>query len=360
MAELLKPEDRALLIDELRKAILTVDALHTWLRAHYAAALPELLPGTLRDELTNLLVWAEGDGDILFLLQKLADHPPSAAIPFMIYAYTHTQIKPQEEKTNRGLPPVSPDKSWFAASRPFVNRAPLRDHLRELEHSAGAESVLVIDGDPRTGKSFAVSLALGFEIARKSQIPLDIDDFARVGMQMDARNLAVLIAGGDEAGCPLFDETKEDEAVPRLLYWLTSKLKAKSQWIIIDHCNRRVLTRGARTLLGDLVARLRSGALPDVRLILVDFDLKALPDEWRDSVRHDSARLPDEHCVAEWCEQLASAAQRQCSADAPEQWARHVFSVLDTRSRSDGSWHSELERQLHQVFKQIMACEHQP
>jgi hypothetical protein len=359
MTELLKSEDRTLLIDELKKAILTVEALQSWLRAHYTVALAELGAGNLRNELTNLTVWAEGEDGMRALLQKLADHPPSAAIPYMIYAYTHGQIKPQE-KTNSGLPPVSPDKSWFAANRPFVNRDPLRDHLRELENSAGAESVLVIDGDPRTGKSFAVSLALGFDIARKSQIPLDIDDFARVGQQMDARDLAVLIAGGDEVGCPLFDETKEDEAVPRLLYWLTSKLKGKSQWIIIDHCNRRVLTRGARTLLGDLIARLRSGALPDVRLILVDFDLKALPDEWRESVRHDCARLPDQHCVAEWCAQLASAAQRQCPADAPEQWARNVFSGLDTHSRSDGSWHRELERQLRQVVKEIMACEHQP
>jgi hypothetical protein len=144
------------------------------------------------------------------------------------------------------------------------------------------------------------------------------------------------------------------------MYWLTGKLKGKSLWIIIDHCNRRVLTQGARSILTGLAARLHQGALPDVRLIMVDFDRNELPKEWRDLVRHDRAVLPDEKCVEEWCQKLATAARRQYLPGAPSKWAREVFSHLTARNRTDGTWHAELNLQLRDVVNQIMACQVEP
>jgi hypothetical protein len=354
MTELLNQDDRRDLTEHLKQAWGTIDVLKAWLRGHHAEGLSELGSGALSEELTRLMTWANAVDGMRALLQALADNPPSHDIPFVIVAYTRKQIKPRQ-LTNHGLPPVSPDKSWFAASRPFVNRDALRGHLKDLEHSGGAEAVLVIDGDTRSGKSFAVSLALGFEVARNSPAPLDIDEFARVGAQLNAREFAVLIAG-DDVGSPSYDHTKEDEAVPRLLYWLTGKLKGQDRWIIIDHCNRRVLTQGARTLLRDLAGRIRGGTLPDVRLILVDFDLNELPIDWRDMVRHDRAQLPDKRCVAEWCERLATAANRQHAAHDPPKWADEIFSGLAGRSLSDGTWHRTFERELRQIFNRIMSC----
>jgi hypothetical protein len=358
MLELLKTEDRLLLTKELIDALLTIDALQGWLRAHYPAALPHLGAEPLQAEVTRLLTWANSVDGMHALLQLLVDHPPGPRIPWLIYAWTHAKIEPRA-RTRQGLPIVSPDRSWFAASRPFVNRGALRQHLKDLEVSAGAQAVLVIDGEERTGKSFAVSLALGFESAQTSHPPLDIDEFARAGAQLNARDLAVLIAG-DNHGSPPFDVTKEDEAVPHLMVWLTSKLRGRKLWIIIDHCNRRVLTQAARSILTSLATRLRSGALPDVRLILVDFDRNELPQQWRNQIRYDQAQLPDERCVEDWCLQLATAAKRLHPPGAPAQWANEVFAKLMGRSLADGSWHAELEQQLQETVERIMACDERP
>jgi hypothetical protein len=360
MAQLLKLEDRPVLIEALTQAILTIDTLKTWLGAHYPNALPQLGPGHLGAELPSLITWADGEDGMRTLLQRLADHPPGEGIPPMIFAFTHGEIK-QQAKTNRGLPPVPADQSWFAASRPFVNRSPLRKHLRELDSSDGVESVLVIDGEARTGKSFAVSLAMGFEPARRSRPRLDIEDYARSARGLNARDLAVEIAGVDK-GCPPFDDTKESEAVPRLLIWLTARLneelrERQTLWIIIDHCNRPALTDGARSILAGLAERLCRGDLPGVRLILVDFDRNELPPKWRDFVRHDRAELPGKEHVAEWFLQLATAAKRKYAPGAPVQWAGEVFAGVNGCCPKDGSWFIELERQLRQGVDRILACE---
>jgi len=357
----LTTDQQRALCQKLIESFLTIGALQEWLRAHYAAALPQLAMGNLPTELMNLMAWASSVDGMRTLLQKLVDDPPSLEIAPIIYGLTSGEICPRRPINPYGLPPVPAHQSWFAADRPFVDRKQLRDHLMDLDQSQGARQILIIDGERRTGKSFAICLAQRFDGARNApRPPLNLDNFARVGARLSARELAIEIAGGDDQGCPSYDDTKEDEAVPHLVQWLTGKLKGATRWVIIDHCNRLVLTQAARSVLASLAEELWNGYLPNLRLILVDFDRNALPAGWRDQVRYDHAELPDEQRVAEWCEQLATAAKRQIPSGAPAQWAHEVFCGLGGLDQTDGSWHAGLERQLRQAVKHVMACEELP
>lgn len=359
MPDLLAPEDLKLLSKELVDALREVDAFRVWLRAHYTVGLAALVGGQgLAAEIVNVTASANAEDGMRTLLQRLADNPPGDKFPMLIYAYTHGEIR-ATEKAAHGLPPVSADQSWFAANRPFVNRGPLRAHLRDLANSVGEKAILVINGQERTGKSFTVTLLSNFQAVQSSPPPLDIDEYARVGAELDARELVTLIVG-DDVGCPAFDITKEDEAVPRLVRWLVTRVRGRQAWIIIDHCNRRVLTAGARRVLLGLAQQLRTGLLPGVRLILIDFDRAALPLEWRDQVRFDEAQLPSRDHVEHWCKELAVAAHRRFADSDAKKWAQDVFAGLDGQDTRDGSWHAALERELRKAVEKILACETRP
>lgn len=361
LTKILDNNEQALLFDKLVTAFLTFEALRTWLQAYYAAGLPRLGAGNLEHELSNLITWAKAQDGMETLLQQLADHPPhgDTGLPPIIFALTVGEIKARA-KTNNGLPDVPPHQRWFAADRPFVNREELRQHLQDLENSPpGARCILVIEGNARSGKTFAVSLARACQAPANLRPTIDMEKFALYGQQVNARDLAVLIVG-DKDGCPEYDETKDSQAVPGLLYWISNRLTTRTLWVIIDHCNRKPLTQGASELLVEFAGTVRNGDLPNVRLILVDFDCEAFDPAWREDVRHDRAVLPDSATVKEWCRQLATAARRKYTEELAARWAGDVFASLDVLSHEDGTWHKELERRLRHAVDRILACEVQP
>jgi hypothetical protein len=354
---LLTTEQQRLLSEKLTETFLSIGQLQTWLQNNFLTALAQLTGGNLGNEIANLLIWANSEDGMRTLLQKLADHPPNSNLnlPPIIYGLTNGKIRAQAVGGD-DLPVEPPHMRWLAADHPFVNRNDLRNHLAGLDNSPpGAQRILIIDGEDRSGKTLGVCFAFGCRPA--SDLPIiDLDDFARVPTMVDARELATQIVG-DDSGCPSYDPTKENEAVPRLILWLTRKLAQKHLWIIIDHCNRKAVTEGARSLLKQLAERIRTGQLPTISLILVDFDRNELPPEWRNDVRHDRAALPDEKRVNEWFTQLATAGRRKYTKEDAEQWVNEVFTPLENLSFDDGSWHGELKRQLQYAIKRIMACE---
>jgi len=359
MSDLLNPAQRELLIDRLIEVFATVQDLRAWLRQHFAAALPHLADGSLVQELARLFSWASSEDGLRSLLQHLADRPPAANLPDIIMALSINEIRPRQ-RAPAGLA-QPPHQSLLAADRPFVNRVLLRQKLAVFTQAPpGPRRILVIDGDERSGKSFAVSLALGCQAAPAvPTAPIDINDFAGSGVSVDALELAGLIVG-DQEGAPAYDPTKEEEAVPRLVAWMGRRLLGQERWVVIDHCNRAVLTRGAHHLILALAGKLHSGAFTSVRLLLVDFDPGELPAAQRPQVLHDRAALPDEGHVAEWCRQFAASERRRHEAADPAQWAREIFAAAASGNRADGSWHIEFERQLNLARERILACEEVP
>lgn len=355
MDDLLNTDQRALLADHLTQVFGTAPALQAWLDKRLPAALHRLAPGSLVDQLGGLFKWASAEDGFRKLLQALADHPPETApdLPAIVYAFSVGEIRPRVAPGS----PQLPHQSLLVFDRPFVNRLSLRQHLQAMaQAAAGARRILVIEGDERSGKSFAMALARSCQDQPGAPMPVDINDFAARAASVDARSLAELIVG-DAEGAPPYDPTKEDEAVPRLLVWMGNRLRKQDRWVFIDHCNRAVLTRGARSLLVDLAAKVQSGFLHTVRLVLVDFDRNELPAQWRLNVLHDRAALPEESHVAEWCRQFAAVQRRKHAEAEPTQWAHSVFAAAGNCKREDGSWHIAFEHRLRQVADTILACE---
>ena len=139
-------------------------------------------------------------------------------------------------RTNGPVGPLQPHKSWIAISRPFVNRDVLRAALEDFDAARpGADSVLVIEGAPKSGKTHSLRLAKMCAPPQRVT-PINIKDWD-VQSEVTAGDLAQAIAGADIV--PAFDLTKEDAEGSRLLKWLIGRLRTlpNTWWLILDHCN---------------------------------------------------------------------------------------------------------------------------
>lgn len=341
-------EQEKLLWEQLLRAFGVLAELNNWLARNLPSMLPELGPGNLSTELMNLFRASNAEDGRQALFQALCDDPPDPTIPPMIFAFTLGAIRSKTPYAAQ----LPPHQRSFVASRPFVNRTNLRKQLQELATSAGGKRILVIDGDSRSGKSFAMSMALETEEPDRVQWPINIDDYATSGLTLNARDFAVAIVGHED-GCPAFDLTKEDEAVPRLMTWLAKELQNRKIWIIIDHCNRQVMTRAAGRMLKLLADRLYQGGLNGVRLILADFNRNELPPQLQSTIRYDRAELPAQQHVEDWCRQVATLENREFDPAEPAKWADDVFAGLQAYPRSDGSWHMAFEQRLMRAAEVI-------
>jgi hypothetical protein len=359
---------RRLLRDELILAFGDFEGLRSWLTANLPAALQSLVPEAIDVAVGRLMRAAAARDGSASLYQELVNYPPSSNVQGMIYAITKGAITPRQ--AGDGLPDVPSHLRWFVFKRPFVDRTHLRSQLQELAHSEGGpESILVIEGDRRTGKSLAVSLALGVKNESVFRRRINIDAFGNSDAGINARGLAVAITGTDQA-CPAFDITKEAEAVGGLIQWIKEILNKETvnevtrlqtdRWILIDHCDRKFMTRAARDLLKQFAEELQAGAMQGVRLILADFSPNEFPEAWRSQVRHDQAELPTERQVEDWGRDLATKTNKVFDKDAPAKWASSVFKDLARYNKDDGSWHIVFDQRLRRVADIIRACEAKP
>jgi hypothetical protein len=350
----MNPEQQRMLSSRLELAFGSSTGLKAWLDAYLPEARAYLNDGSLREQLLDLMWAANAQDGMRTLLQALASDPPQQDIPGMVYAFTQGEVMPRPA-WHGGWPDVPPHERWFVNNRPFVNRRNLRSHLQQLPHAQGAATVLVIEGDRHSGKSLAMALAMGAPETPASRFAFNIDDYARFSLPLNARELAEAIVRTSE-GCPAFDITKEKASIPQLMRWIVGQLTGRREWIIIDHCNRSVLTEGARTILHMLVEKLRDGHLPGIRLVLADFNRDEMPQAWRDSVRYDRATLPDRQHVEDWLRQMATASRRRCEDADLARWAADVYDGLDAYDRSDIGWYVEFERRLMAAADYVKAC----
>jgi hypothetical protein len=327
----LDPTFRQQLADTLVSEFQTIAAFELWITQHITN---ENVANIVRQNVLfdarafDFIQWFIAQGRETEVLQMLADDPPNGSreLPNLIFMATHGDVQ-AAGNTRTGIKPIDPHDDWFVTQRPFANRRKLRDDLRAFDQAApGADSVLVIEGDRFTGKSYSIRFAV--QCAPQSRfVVVDIGEWGET--PMTAKDLAHAIDGyKDRQDFPSFDITKEDEAVPRLLTWLTGKLKGTKSWVIIDHCNRPALTRAAATLLVKLASNIESGFLPGVKLILADIERAKLPGALPHRSRHDRAVLPDETAVRQWCETFATHLNKTVTAQQITDFVSEVFAGI--------------------------------
>lgn len=331
----LDPKYRQPLAATLVSEFQTIAAFETWITKHI---LDENIANIVRQNglfdqrAFDFIQWFTAKGREAEVLQMLADDPPngSRVLPNFIFVATFGEVEPAVN-VRTGIKPIDPHDDWFVTQRPFANRRKLRDDLKVFDQAQpGADSVLVIEGDRFTGKSFSIRFAVKCAPQDRFVI-VDIGDWGDT--PMNAKDLTRALGGAKgrarpSEDFPSFDLTKEDEAVPRLLMWLTETLMGTKAWVIIDHCNRPVLTRAASTLLVKFASKIESGFLPGVKLIVADIDRTKLPGALPHGSRHDRAVLPDEAAVRQWCESFATHLNKAVTPQQISDFVNEVFNGI--------------------------------
>jgi|EndMetStandDraft_5_1072996.scaffolds.fasta_scaffold02137_5 hypothetical protein len=315
------------LVATIVKEFQTIQAFEAWISQHILNENVANIVGQnglFNDRAFDLLSWAISKGRDTEVLQMLADDPPNGSpeLPNLIYFVTNAEVEPAANKRT-GIKPIDPHDDFFVTQRPFANRRNLRDVLKMFDQAQpGADSVLVIDGDRYTGKSYSIRFAA--QCAPKDRaVVVDIGRWK--SRPLNVKELATWILDYKHQDAPSFDETKEDSAVGPMLTWLTAKLKGTKAWVIIDHCNRSVLTRPAADLIVELAGSIENGLLPGVKLILADIERANLPGVLPYRSHHDRAVLPNEEAVQQWVEALATHLEKTVTKQQVSDFVNGAF-----------------------------------
>ena len=199
------------LVDTIVSEFQTIAAFETWMSLHLTENIATIVRpnGRFDERVFDVLVWLKARNRDTEILQALADDPPNGSIvlPNVIYAVTLGEVEADVNKRT-GIKPIDPHDDFFVTQRPFANRRKLRDVLKVLDQAQpGADSVLVIDGERFTGKSYSIRFAV--QCAPKDRfVAVDIGKWGT--KPLNVKDLVQLIDGFKHQDLPGFDETKED------------------------------------------------------------------------------------------------------------------------------------------------------
>ncbi|MFJ8649506.1 hypothetical protein ACIRNI_25730 [Streptomyces sp. NPDC093546] len=182
----------------------------------------------------------------------------------------------------------------------FIDRQDLRETLRHFVQDP-EKSVLVVDGDPDSGRSYTYTLIRhvgqhsGFRPARVTLSPTSTA--ARV-----LRRLAEFVAEPHAAAPPPLDPAGRDEPVPSVEDAVHSVVRRATAaedtfWLVLDECDKLDATSDVWDLIGRLAlaiyehAAVRGPQAP--RLVLLGYGptTRQLPYDVRGSVCRDTARV---------------------------------------------------------------------
>ena len=340
------------LIKAIVKEFQTSLELRNWISLKLSVNPATIIAGglTFDQEVLAVLNWSEATGSEADVLQLLADSPPNDGRDLLLEIF-YASDGAIRRTGSRGAPVLAVD-DWFVTQRPIADRDPLRTALRTLATAQnGADSVLVIAGEKRTGKSHGIRLAASSAPPNQHA---RVDTLDWTATQIYAWDLAGAIypPGLVELENLTFDPTKEDSKVPWLLTWLKGKLAGKQTWILLDHCNRPNLTKAAESLIYQLINWVDEGKLPNVRLIVADVDQDRLPRAFMKRGRWDIAGLPDREAVGTWITSLAKHLGKPCDEVKCREYLDEVFEGTEAVPES-GALADVIESRLTDVFRKL-------
>jgi hypothetical protein len=191
----------------------------------------------------------------------------------------------------------------------LINRKPLRDALAALEDSSGSR-VLIVDGDPQSGKTYSVHYISFLSSARRTFRCAYID-LERVPRnpeknKIEATNL------GDAIGLALLARKYEDPSdynqttwLDRYCGWLERELPENPVfWLVIDNFVKVPLEESALDLVTELAMRTYRN-LHSVRLVLLSYgDVNLLQSRVVGAVEYERIGPIDEMEIKRFFAQL--------------------------------------------------------
>jgi hypothetical protein len=136
--------------------------------------------------------------------------------------------------------------------------------------------------------------------------------------------------------------------------------------VLIDHCNRSVLTRPAADLIVELAGSIENGFLPGIKLILADIERANLPGVLPYRSHYDRAVLPNEDAVRQWVEALATHLEKTVTTQQVADFVTGVFDGIQIVITQPAAQPANaqptidqaammLEQRLYKIFDDIRA-----
>lgn len=310
---MIDPADRAYLCDKLAAYIAVQDKYRSVLLAPFPDAdFPRDLPSDPPQQLVLRVVHA-------CLTDGWSHDPPWLLRLFDLLPDLHFDSKLQALQRQLRVPPppsANPlDATLLADGSPFVNRARLRQRLRQLAApAAAARPILVVSGPDGAGKSYSGRYIDHFQYAQTpapagqalNVCPLrfDPDDIGlALGPEHVARDLVALM-GRPWADLPPPD-TNLKLHLRQLAAWVLGHAAQSggTHWLVFDNFKGERLRPETREFLVVLTDLVTHGVFPrHCRIILTGFDRSALTVD-PGKIDEDKVQLASDDevrtCVAE-------------------------------------------------------------
>jgi len=249
-------------------------------RATLAIALPPRLQCKLAD---GVILPA----DLVTYALRICDEDGYATEPPAFYDFLRN-VLPNEPRVQTILdririrPPPQAVHDPFDATLldnklPFLGRPAVRAHLRALLQSLPTQPIVVINGGPKTGKTFTTEL-IGHVRRYREVLPCHVElqekgEGAAVGPRELASDIITQL-GADPDDIPQ-QSTNAIAWARDLANWIvwTAERSGEKCWIALDGFNKSELRDDTRVLIVKLATAMTKGrALEKHRLILIDFD----------------------------------------------------------------------------------------
>ena len=231
------------------------------------------LPGPLNDVVFNLIKWAEKrDRKLIELLEGAPDYLPNPTLKIVAQRLLG-QLRQAAPVAAGG----NPFKTCFVRlDRVFVNRNLLREELERMVPAAG-NRVLVVNGDPKSGKTYTLELIiyLSRELSSYSVAWLDLSREKPVGSDytpdMLLRSLAKQMKI-DPGGIPTQASTS-GRWVRELRDWLIYRLDPVGPvwWIVLDGVSQVRLNDPIRDFIEELAFQAEMSPLDRLRIVLISY-----------------------------------------------------------------------------------------
>ena len=250
---------------------------------------------------TAILKWGERYDDFVTLLTKLRDmKPPRSKTLHQLAAQLLEQVafNPAAAAAAVWYSAPNPFGTCFLQGRaPFINRSKLRNRL-EKELRTGIYRVLVVNGDPGTGKSFTLRY-ISFLVREQGAFGAnfflaDIDLKKKRSSQVDVPYVVESIytqVGGNPEGIPR-QNGQSAHYSDVLAEWLDAKARGLGQvWcVVLDGFDSPLLPDEVKVFIHHLAVRAMLGA--NLRLLLLSYPVKELPSDTLDVTDEEKLGVP--------------------------------------------------------------------
>lgn len=273
---------RATLVATVMGVFPRMESCRTFVDSVRADAWNATVPPTVpyADAVSALVVAADGQGWLRVFVERLSKKFEQ-----------RTELSDVLAEIDRAATPKTDanpfEEVLLEGGRPFVNRKPLRAHLVDLLSRQGA-SVLRVDGEPQTGKSYSyylinhVAPARGFEVHKFKMSSLPTPD----ELAFD-----ILDRIGVDASIPPLGQESAERWAEKIANALQRAIRESgtARLFVFDDFSTTPLPEGTQSLIVRLATYADEELHPFLRVVLVRFP-GTLPPEVEDITPLDIAQ----------------------------------------------------------------------